>query len=376
MTTRHADVAVVGGGIVGLAHALAAARAGHSVVLFERDAKAVGASIRNFGLVWPIGQAGEYYEIALRSREIWLEILQQTGMWHADTGSLLLARHPDEVAVLEEFLDTNPAAREQGCLLLDPADVARRSPTSRTEGLLAALWSPSEINVDPRVAIPGVADYLEHKHGVDVQFGTAVHDVALPEVRTTRGTWHAEQLIVCSGNDFHTLYPEVFAESAIRKCKLQMMRTAAQPAGWQLGPALSAGLTLLHYASFADCTKLAAVRARADASYPDHRRWGVHVLVSQTATGQVALGDSHEYAATHDPFLREEINHRVLDYFDEFAALPNGEIAERWYGEYPSLPDGRELMRHVPEPGVTLVNGLGGAGMTLSFGIAEQTLGN
>lgn len=367
-------MAVVGGGIVGLAHALAAARAGHSVVLFERDARAVGASIRNFGLIWPIGQTGEYYEVALRSRETWLEILQQTGMWHADTGSLHLARHADEVAVFEEFLDTTPAAREQGCRLLGQGDVARRSPASRTDGLLAALWSPSELNVDPRVAIPGVAEYLENKHGVDVRFGTAVHEVALPEVRTTGGTWHAERVIVCSGNDFHTLYPDVLAASGIRKCKLQMMRTVTQPADWQLGPALCAGLTLLHYASFAQCSTLGAVRERADATLADQRRWGVHVLVSQTATGQLSLGDSHEYAATHDPFLHEEIDTAVLDYLDEFAAVPNREIAERWYGEYPSLPDGRELLRHEPEPGVTVVNGLGGAGMTLSFGIAEQTL--
>lgn len=374
MTTRTAEVAIVGGGIAGLAHALAAARRGRRVVLFERDARAVGASIRNFGLIWPVGQRPGYYQTALRSREIWLDVLKDTDLWYTDCGSLHLARHADEVAVLEEFLRNNPEARAQGCEMLEPADVARRSDGPRADGLLAALWSPTELNVDPRTAIPGIARYLADRYGVELEFGCAVHDIALPEIRTTGGTWQVEQAIVCSGNDLHTLYPDTLAESGLRRCKLQMMRTVRQPDGWQLGPALCGGLTLLHYASFEDCPTLPEVRARLDRDQPGQRHWGVHVLASQTAEGQVTLGDSHEYAPTHDPFVRAEIDDHVLDYFDTIAQLPRRDIAEHWAGEYPSLPDGRELLRSEPEPGVTVVNGFGGAGMTLSFGVAEQTL--
>ena len=85
------DIAVVGGGIVGIAHAYMAARKGYKVVLFDRNPKAVGASIRNFGLIWPIGQRWETHERAMRSRKHWQEIGRQAGLSVRENGSLHLA---------------------------------------------------------------------------------------------------------------------------------------------------------------------------------------------------------------------------------------------------------------------------------------------
>lgn len=378
MHHQRADVAIIGAGIVGLAHALAVARHGLRVVLFERSEQAVGASIRNFGLVWPVGQPdGALQERALRTRAIWDEVATAASLWHAPTGSLLLAYAEDEEAVLHDYLATT-TARDLGRRLMTPTEVAQCSPAARTEGLRCALWSPTEMTVDPQHALATLPHWLHHQHGVTLRFGTSINLVSPPTIETLHEQWHVDHIFVCSGNDFETLYPRLFAASQLTRCKLQMLRTVPQPDGWQLGPALCAGLTLLHYAAFRHCASLGALRQRITDELPFYTQQAIHVLVSQTSHGAITLGDHHEYGLTHTPFDREEINAAILAYLARFARFPRLTIAERWHGIYPILPGQADFVAH-PETGVTVVNGLGGAGMTLSFGLAEeivaQTLG-
>ena len=150
------------------------------------------------------------------------------------------------------------------------------------------------------------------------------------------------------------------------------MRTAPQPAGWKLGPALAGPLTLRFYPSFQICSTLEAFRRRVAEETPQFDRWGIHVMASQTAEGQVTIGDSHEYGEDVSPFSREEIDDLILGYLRSFVHLPVGTIAERWQGVYAKHPE-QPFVRFEPAPGVTVVTALGGSGMTLSFGLAADT---
>ena len=364
---------VIGAGIVGLATARALVLRGFRVKVFERSPQAVGASIRNFGMVWPIGQpTGKLYETALRSRSIWKETCTEAGIWHNENGSLHLAYHEDEWAVLEEFVGENQAARPAVSLLLKK-QVREKSAVTVLKGLKGALWSSDEVIVDPREAIGKMPAFFTEKYGVEFHFGLAATEVRTGRVRTGDGRWHlTDRVFICSGQDFETLYPQAFADSGITRCKLQMMRTPAQPA--RIGASLCAGLTLTHYKAFEKLPSLPALRRRFEVEMPEYLKWGIHVLVSQNQLGETTLGDTHEYGLHHDPFDRAELNDLVIKYLETFCRLPKPQIAESWHGVYPKLPNGKSWLVVEPEAGVTILNGMGGAGMTLSFGVAEQVV--
>lgn len=361
---QTADVVIVGAGILGLAHAYTLARRGRSVAVYERSPRAQGASVRNFGMIWPIGQpAGRMHAMALQSRELWAELLNTAHLPHFRSGSLHVVYRSDEAEVAREFCELGPNLGYE-CQWLNASQVLARTSAVRQEGLLGAIWSATEITVDPRAVLAHLPAFLEERFGVQFRWSTAVSAADLET---------AGAAIVCTGHDFETLYPEVFRASGITRCKLQMMRTRPQPDGWQLGPALAAGLTLRFYESFQVCRTLPALKQRIAAETPEYDRWGIHVLVSETAGRELTIGDSHEYGVDVSPFDRAEIDELILAYARGFLQAPACEIAQHWHGVYAKHPT-EPYVSLSPAPNVRVVTATGGSGMTLSFGLAEETV--
>lgn len=153
-----------------------------------------------------------------------------------------------------------------------------------------------------------------------------------------------------------------------------MMRLAPPDGGERIGPALCGGLSLVHYRSFTAASSLVELKARLETDDPGYLKWGIHVMAAQNGAGEITIGDSHEYGLTPDPFDRKYINDLVLAYLSTFATFGNNSVAETWNGVYAKLTDGGVNLVLQPEQGVTIINGLGGAGMTLSFAICDEVV--
>lgn len=371
MSTKKAIV--IGAGIVGLAHARALALQGYAVTVFERHPHAIGASIRNFGMVWPLGQpSGTLYNRAMRSRSIWKEICVDAGLWHAEVGSLHVATQPLEAIVLQEIAQSY--AQDRGTQYLSPAELSQKSQAINTQNALGALWSPTEVIIESRKAIQALPQYFTEKWGIVFHHNTAITSIEENTVFSGNRSWQADLIVVCSGPDFETLYPEVFNRMGITKCKLQMMRLVEQPGQWQLGAALCGGLSLIHYKGFEVAPSLPQLKSHFKETMPEYLHWGIHVMACQNGDGAITVGDTHEYGLHHDPFDKAYLNNLVMNYLKSFAHFPDWQVLQTWNGIYPKMVEGHTEYVEKLSNHVWVVNGLGGAGMTLSFGLAEEVM--
>lgn len=363
---RH-DLVIVGAGIVGLAHALAAARRGRRVLVLDRDAAANGASIRNFGFVTVTGQeAGRVWQLAQRSARIWAEIAPAAGIPILQRGLLLAAHRPEAEAVLDAFADT---AMGQSCRRLPAAELAREWPMLVPPR--AALWSPHDLRVESREAIPRLAAWLQAEHRVRFAYGTAVHAVESGRIETSRGTLLADQVIVCPGDDWSTLFPDLYAAAGVTRCKLQMLRLAAP--GWRLASPVMGDLSMVRYLGYAALPQAAVLRARLEAEPAAAAALadGIHLIAVQSGDGSLVVGDSHHYAPTPDPFAADAIDARILAAYAELLGAPPPVIA-RWTGTYASA-GGHSIVRS-PARDVRLVVVTSGTGASTAFALAEQVI--
>lgn len=367
VTKTHYDLVVVGAGIVGLATAWTARQRGLSVAVVERNAKAIGASVRNFGFITVTGQRrGEHWQRAKETAAIWREVAPQAGIEVVHEGLWMLAQRPEAVSVLEALMATEMG---QGCSLLNPKTAAKDWPWLRSG--LALLHSPHECRVESRDAIPRLSQWLAQSLDVDFFWNTAVLDVDLPQIITSRGRLRAENCVVCPGNDLNALFPEVLAQAGIRQCTLQMMRVAPGEA-FQLPGAVMSDLSLIRYEGYADLPEAQALKERLQAEQAKYLAQGIHLIVVQSADGSLVVGDSHVYGDAEEPFASAQIEDLIMNEFHQMMNLPKAKVTERWTGSYASAQD--VVFKAKPCSGVAIGVVTGGTGASTSFAFARELL--
>jgi FAD dependent oxidoreductase TIGR03364 len=250
--------------------------------------------------------------------------------------------------------------------------VLQRSPAANQHGLIGGLWSAAELCVNPRTALSTLARWLADRFAVRFEFNTTITRADSHRLGSSGGRdWQCDRAILCGGADCQTLFPRLYESSGLLRCKLQMLRTASQADGWKIGPLVASGLTLRHYASFAACSNLAALKSRIANETPELNQFGIHVMASQNDVGEVILGDSHEYDQAIEPFDKPLIDELIVRELQKVIRLPDWSIQARWHGVYVKHPT-QPCLHAEPLPGIHICTGTGGSGMTMAFGLAEQ----
>ena len=247
---------IVGGGVLGTMHAVAARRRGFEVVHLEREAEARGASVRNFGLVWVSGRkAGRELGLALRARELWAELgARVPGLGFRAAGSLTLATGDAELALLKEAAAL-PDAERRGFELLDPTAVREVNPALRGE-FAGGLLCRADAIVEPRQVLPALRGCLAARgqgtSGYTWLPGREVTEVAPNAVRDHTGAWHRGDLVILCPGAAHTgVAGASLARGGVlgvRRVRLQMMQTA--PLAERVTTALADGDSLRYYPAY------------------------------------------------------------------------------------------------------------------------------
>ncbi|MET4426993.1 MULTISPECIES: TIGR03364 family FAD-dependent oxidoreductase [unclassified Mycolicibacterium] len=363
-------VTIIGGGILGTAHALEAVQRGHHVTHLEREAEARGATVRNFGLVWVSGRAEGELDATLRSRELWERIgADVPGVGFRPAGSLTLLRTPREVAVAEEAAARSDAPR-RGFELLEPERVRQLNPALRGK-FLAGLHCSRDAAVESRQALPAIRAHLAATGRYDFRPGTEARTVDGRSVTDDRGQRHDGDLVlVCPGAAHGGLTRELAGDLPVRRVRLQMMQT--ESLGEPLTTAIADGDSLRYYPGFAG-TALDALRDN-EPQDPVASAQRMQLLCVQRLHGGLTIGDTHEY---EEPFafdVAEPPYAYLVALVEEFLGRPLPAVRHRWAGVYSQCIDPDQLVcRTESSDGVWVITGPGGRGMTLGPAIAEQT---
>ncbi len=374
------DLIVVGAGVLGAFHAYHASKLGKKVLLLEKDERQQGSSTQNFGQVVPSGLSGRWNQYGQQSLKTYHELMNVGDFTLKRGGSVYIASDNDELLLLEELAERHQKTGYE-CIPLTRKGVLERYPDIHESYVKGGLFYPQEMSVNPREFVNRFTTYLhssglaEVKHGQKVTETTETHGKC--RVITEKGDcFESEKLIICCGYTFHLLYPEVFAESGLIICKLQMMKTEPL-VGVKLHSNILTGLTIRRYESFAGCSSFSGLKT------PEHllplQKLGIHILFKQEADGSVIIGDSHEYGRYNEKdklgeHSRPEINQLILSEARRIARFEikgTGSIWAGFYGQHP-----HDIFVHDTGPNTRIITGIGGKGMTSAAGYAAQSILN
>jgi glycine/D-amino acid oxidase-like deaminating enzyme len=381
------DVAIIGGGIVGVSAAYALAKAGIRVAVFEKATLACEQSSRNWGWVRTLTRDAPEVPLAIRANRLWGEIQAMTDVGFRRTGILYLQENDADAASHQAWID---AARDHGldARLIDRRTTLQYLPESR-RAWQGALFSASDGVAEPHLATDGIAA-LARARGALIVEHCAVRGVEraagrVSAVVTEHGRVGAQAVLVAAGAWSRLFCGNLGADFPQLKVRGSVLRT--QP--------FDAGLTATINGKDFTCRK------RADGGYtvsqfgasmadlvPDSFRLMRQFLrpwLDNNTLVRLRLGKRFfQEMAIPRRFALDRVSpfesHRVLDprparggvaqawrrLVDAFPVFQAARIAQSWAGYIDVTPDALPVMSAVPGlPGLYLASGFSGHG----FGI-------
>src|SRR3569832_2111771 len=201
----HAQIVIVGGGIVGCSVAYHLAKLGRTdVLVLEQGQLTSGTTWHAAGLVGQMRPNRSMTQMSKYGIELYSTLEAETGLatgWK-QCGSVNVARTPERMKVLKKQL---ALARSFGveCHETPPAQPGERFPVMRTDDLQGALWLPGDGKANPADLCMSLAKGARNR-GVKITehvevTGVLAEGARVKGLRTAQGDVRCEVLVNCAG---------------------------------------------------------------------------------------------------------------------------------------------------------------------------------
>lgn len=301
---RAADTLVIGGGLVGAAVAYGLLRAGESVTVLDEGDVALRASRGNFGLVWVQSKGDKMHEYARWTRgsaDLWPEfagLLAQDGGIDPDYSKpggihfMLSEEDLEKKRAQLHRLHNSLEGQEYGAEIIDRAQLDTMLPGLGPD-VVGASWSPHDGHASPLRLMRGLHSAIAAKGGryvADAKTEKVERDGSGYVVRTAKGAFRGDKVVLAAGHGNKWLAPSVGLEVPLRPEKGQIIVTE---------------------------------RARPLIPMPTH-------VMRQTAEGTIMVGDSHEDTGYSDLSTSSVVTDIARHAVRCFPALGQLRVVRTW----------------------------------------------
>lgn len=391
-----ADVAIIGGGIIGVSTALFLAEQGIRTVLCEKGVIAGEQSSRNWGWCRTMGRDPREIPLMMESIRLWRgmneRVNAETGF--RQTGTLYICPDEQTFAKREAWL---PHAREHGVdsVLLRGNEVNHLLEGS-ADNWLGALYTPGDGVAEPSMAVPAMA-LAARRQGATILTGCAVRGIDLAAGRvagliTERGRIACSRVVLAGGIWSSLMSRALGLRLPQLKVLASVLRTAPvangpSTAAW--GPGLSirkrldGGYTVSHGSVVAEVVPDSFRFLREFLPVFMMERSGVSLKVGKpfldewrlTRTWDVNRTSPFEQIRVLDPApIEADLKHARINLERAFPAFKGIATAASWGGMIDATPDLVPVISEVDGiPGLVISTGFSGHGFGIGPGAGRLT---
>ncbi len=333
------DVIIVGGGIIGCSIAWQLSKKGQKVLVIERKDMASGAAGATDGVVgYHTKKPGKQMDLAVRSIEMFGTLSKELGEdieFEKNAGGMQPVENEIEWNMLNEIVEEQKKSGVD--IQMISKDEAKKIEPQLADNIYGALYSPTGGKVNPlklTMAFANAAKRLGAEILIDTEVtGFILEDKIVKGVKTSRGEFFAEKVVVSSGAWSGEVASLAGLNFPIKPRKGQLAVT--EP----IGPFMKATL---------QCARYNIIKFKPEMIDDEAiLRVGASLSIEQTEEGGLIIGGTREFVDYEEENTFEAIEMMMRRAIRFFPSLADVSVIRYFAGFRPFTPDGMPLLGKV-----------------------------